>query len=285
MLSSAVFLCLLGSSLHVVVHAFSPQGWCEPISIPQCKSLPYNRTRFPNAFNHLNQGFARREFQKYDALIRANCSKHLLFFLCTKSAPICLEGKHPQLPHPVPPCRSVCRKIKRDCMPVIRLRGGKWPRDHDCSLLPESTNSMCISPESFVDDASESCAEKCKRREPMNFKKYKKSKFDFVLRAKLKQVTVSSDGIKTLKIKVLRTIFKSNRRDFPDPKLKKISRILVNTTCNCVQGVVNKVYLVAARYRDMAANRMVLSNRGWMEEWKRGTLCQIDVWQRRKGNQ
>ena len=151
-------MCLVISSLHVVHAHLLPNPTletCEPISIPQCMSLPYNQTRFPNAFGHISQELAREDFQKYNALIRANCSKDLLFFLCTKSFPICLDENIPHKP-PILPCRSVCEKIKQDCMSVILNSNWSWvqDRDHNCNLLKDSATSMCVSPEAFVDSAS-----------------------------------------------------------------------------------------------------------------------------------
>lgn len=139
--------CLYFSLFYAVASAFRRRA-CEPISVPQCKSLPYNLTRFPNALDHLSQFEAAKNFQKYNSLIRTNCSKYLEFFLCTQSLPICMEKE--SLPHPVRPCRSVCRRVKKDCMSTIRRLGGRWPPEQDCDLLPERSAGVCVSPESFV---------------------------------------------------------------------------------------------------------------------------------------
>ena len=151
MISPAVYICVFVSAVQAISIA-SPRQACEPISVPLCRSLPYNLTRFPSTL-HLSQSTAGKNLQKYDSLIRTNCSKYLMFFLCTQSLPICLEAEG--LPHPIMPCRSVCQKVKQDCMPAIRRLGGtEWPRDHDCSLLPEDRAAVCLSPDSFVNNAS-----------------------------------------------------------------------------------------------------------------------------------
>ena len=147
MLSSLEQLCLLLLTFYAVANAF-PRRSCEPISIPGCKSLPYNLTRFPNALNHLSQFEAAQNFQRYNSLIRTNCSEYLEFLLCTQSLPICLEDE--SMPHHVLPCRSVCRRVKQECMATILSLGGTWPSEHDCNLLPERSAGVCVTPESFV---------------------------------------------------------------------------------------------------------------------------------------
>ena len=146
MFSTWVSFFLKFISFHFVARTFSQRD-CELISIPQCRSMPYNMTRFTNSFDQFDQMVANRSFQQYDALIATNCSKDLVFFLCAKSVPFCFSGQG--LPHPILPCRSVCQRVKRDCMPVIRRSGGKWPKKHDCSLLPEYGTSVCITPQAF----------------------------------------------------------------------------------------------------------------------------------------
>ena len=150
MISPVVHICMLVSAVQAISIASHRQD-CEPISVPLCRSLPYNLTRFPSTL-HLSQSTAGKNLQKYDSLMRTKCSKYLVFFLCTQSLPICLEAEG--LPHPIMPCRSVCQKVKQDCMPAIRRLGGKWPRNHDCSLLPEKRAAVCLTPDSFVDEPS-----------------------------------------------------------------------------------------------------------------------------------
>ena len=99
-------------------------------------------------------------------------------------------------------------------------------------------------------------------------------------RAKLKRITVNVNGETVLKFKVLRKIFKSNRRGVPKTHFKT-AKIWRKTTCNCQQLEAGKVYLMAGHY-DKVTKRLALNDNGWIGKWKRGLYRQIKNWQKRR---
>ena len=127
---------------------------CKEITVPQCKSLPYNKTLLPNSLSHTTQFYVWISFQQYIPLIHTNCSTQLVFFLCAMSLPICVNKSQSPFgtPHPVLPCRSVCEAVKQECLPTLRRFNETWPQEQEfnCSLLPDFKKSICISPSSFV---------------------------------------------------------------------------------------------------------------------------------------
>lgn len=275
MQSAVAFLYLLVSYLQTFcfVHLQSSES-CELVSIPQCKSMPYNKTRFPNVFKHARQAEAKQFIQQFDIILKEKCSKQLLFYLCAKIAPICLEGQEFPSDRPVPPCKSVCLKVKQDCMPAIRHLNKTWPKgpEHDCSALPEYENGVCITPGSFINADAEPelppkqaketrCEKKCKRRTQMDFRKYKQSKFDYAYRARLKQIANNSDGSTNFTIKVLRNIFNLKHKSAKANQ----ETIISQASCHCMNLDIGKIYLFAG-HKDTVNNQMVL---GWVEYWKK----------------
>lgn len=169
MLPVAVFLCLLIPSMQSNSKPRTTPKPCQSITLPQCKSMPYNLTRFPNDFKHRGPEEVKQSFQdhKYDILLKTKCSDQLMFYLCAKLFPICIDSimtnpsPNPTTPShfskPIQPCRSVCRKVKRDCLPTIRALNETWPENdpiHDCDLLPQYDKDVCISPKAFVTTTS-----------------------------------------------------------------------------------------------------------------------------------
>ena len=163
MLSVAVFLCLLVPSLALQQSDSESHSkpTCQLITIPECRSMPYNMSLYPNAFNHQRKEGVKEYLQSYDALLKTKCSDQLMFFLCAKLFPICiLENPSSNPTNPshfkkqtiVWPCKSVCLKVKNDCTPAIRSLNATWPRDpeYDCDLHPEYDKDVCISPIAFV---------------------------------------------------------------------------------------------------------------------------------------
>ena len=105
---------------------------CDPISIPLCKDLPYNQTRFPNLLNHTRPDTAGLEIHQYFPLVKAQCSPALKLFLCSVHAPKCsvLSGI-------VKPCRSLCNTARQGCEPLMRKFGFPWPAKLSCEKFPE----------------------------------------------------------------------------------------------------------------------------------------------------
>lgn len=120
---------------------------CEPIKIPQCRSMPYNMTRMPNLLHHSSQENARLAFEQFEMLLNKNCSEALLFFLCSIYVPICTVSFQPD---PIPPCKGVCEKARAGCEPIMNAYNVSWPEALDCSRLPRYERGVCVSPEAIV---------------------------------------------------------------------------------------------------------------------------------------
>ncbi|KAJ8279460.1 hypothetical protein COCON_G00065260 [Conger conger] len=67
-------------------------------------------------------------------------------------APICtLEFLH----DPIKPCKSVCKRARDGCEPIMRRYNHSWPESLACDDLPVYDRGVCISPEAIVTDLPE----------------------------------------------------------------------------------------------------------------------------------
>lgn len=107
-------------------------GRCESISNPICKDIGYNETVFPNHYRHNNQNEAGYELNQFAPLVKINCSQNVKLFLCALFFPPCTI-----MDPPIKPCRSVCLSTKEGCESLLLQFGYPWPKDFDCSTLPE----------------------------------------------------------------------------------------------------------------------------------------------------
>ncbi len=116
-------------------------GRCEPITIPMCGGIQYNKTIFPNLLGHLNQDAAGQHMSQYVPLIKIDCSPHIHFFLCAMYAPVCTI-----LDHPIPPCRGLCQAAKQNCEEVMLKFDYPWPPEFECSKFPVAGNAeeLCV---------------------------------------------------------------------------------------------------------------------------------------------
>ncbi|CRL00025.1 CLUMA_CG013313, isoform A, partial [Clunio marinus] len=113
---------------------------CEPITIPLCLSIQYNKTIFPNLLGHTRQDEAALEVHQFIPLIKIECSPDLKLFLCSLYAPLCTI-----LEYPIPPCRSLCESA-RNCEKIMKTFDFMWPESLECSKFPEdATEKLCIS--------------------------------------------------------------------------------------------------------------------------------------------
>jgi len=120
--------------------ASSKRRKCEVIKIPMCKSIDYNLTYTPNMFNHDTQEEAALEVHQYWPLVEIKCSPDLKFFLCSVYAPMC----QPNSKHEVLPCRSICRRARKGCAPLLRKYGFSWPEKMRCRNFPKDRgNGLC----------------------------------------------------------------------------------------------------------------------------------------------
>ena len=68
------------------------------------------------------------------------CSPDLAFFLCSLYAPLCTV-----LDRPLLPCRELCLRVQRGCLPAIEyLYASPWPDNLQCERFPRRSEEVCI---------------------------------------------------------------------------------------------------------------------------------------------
>ena len=113
---------------------------CEQIKIPMCQNIGYNLTSVPNMFNHDTQEEAALEIHQFWPLVEIKCSPDLKFFLCSMYAPKC----QPNVKDEVPPCRSICKRARNGCAPLMRQYGFSWPKRMKCENFPRLGDKLCL---------------------------------------------------------------------------------------------------------------------------------------------
>uniref|UniRef100_A0A915C606 Frizzled-5 n=1 Tax=Parascaris univalens TaxID=6257 RepID=A0A915C606_PARUN len=136
-----------------MIPLFSTQK-CEPITIPLCKGIGYNMTRYPNSYGHEKQEEAGLEVHQFYPLVEVGCYNHLKFFLCAMYTPICQENYDKM----VMPCMELCLEAKKRCSPLMQQYGFKWPATLSCEQLPriseqQTTGNICAAPPDTPDPA------------------------------------------------------------------------------------------------------------------------------------
>ena len=136
---------LVGFLLYVILllkqaRLISPSR-CEPITIPLCQDIQYNKTIFPNLIQHRNQEEAGLEVHQFFPLVKVQCSQYLKFFLCSVYVPICSD----KVSSAIPPCRNLCEVAKIGCLPLMSQFGFQWPEQLACEKYPEmGSGSLCV---------------------------------------------------------------------------------------------------------------------------------------------
>ncbi|XP_053327771.1 secreted frizzled-related protein 3 [Spea bombifrons] len=260
---------------------------CEPVKIPMCKPMPWNMTKMPNHLHHSTQANAILAFEQFEGLLKVDCSKDLLFFLCAMYAPICtIDFQH----EPIKPCKSVCERARTGCEPIMQRFGHRWPENLACEELPVYDRGVCISPEAIITveqgtdpmpdfpmdanngncggAASEHC--KCK---PMKVsqKTYLKNNYNYVIRAKVKEVKVKCHDV-TVVVEV-KEIIKSSLVNIP----KDTVTLYTNSGCLCPQLVVNQEYIIMG-YEDKERTRLLLVEGSVAEKWRERLANKIKRW-------
>lgn len=116
---------------------FFAAGKCESLALSTCSGLHYSTTWVPNYFQHQTQDEATLEIRKYNPIIQTNCSAELTLFLCSLYAPNCIPYAHNV------PCKELCSRVKKQCVPRMRELGIKWPVS--CSKFPRKADEPgCI---------------------------------------------------------------------------------------------------------------------------------------------
>ncbi|XP_058826554.1 frizzled-like [Topomyia yanbarensis] len=118
---------------------FQHHNRCEPITIPFCTDIQYNKTIMPNLLGHVKQEEAALEVHQFIPLVKIDCSPDLKFFLCSLYAPVCTI-----LSYPIPPCRSLCESA-RVCETIMRTFDFQWPENLECSKFPTEGKELCVS--------------------------------------------------------------------------------------------------------------------------------------------
>uniref|UniRef100_A0A8D8D599 Frizzled n=1 Tax=Culex pipiens TaxID=7175 RepID=A0A8D8D599_CULPI len=123
----------------ISVDDFQHHNRCEPITIPFCTDIQYNKTIMPNLLGHHKQEEAALEVHQFIPLVKIDCSPDLKFFLCSLYAPVCTI-----LSYPIPPCRSLCESA-RVCESIMRTFDFQWPENLECSKFPLDGKELCVS--------------------------------------------------------------------------------------------------------------------------------------------
>ncbi|XP_070300071.1 uncharacterized protein [Salvelinus sp. IW2-2015] len=116
-----------------VTSAPSPEGPCQPITMPLCQGISYNLTAMPNLLGHKKQAEAAVKMAQLEYVLKLTCSVDIRFFLCSVYAPQCVEGEVQR------PCRSLCERATLGCDSVLNTFGMSWPDDLSCESFPEES--------------------------------------------------------------------------------------------------------------------------------------------------
>nr|AVK72303.1 secreted frizzled related protein Sfrp1a [Isodiametra pulchra] len=137
-----------------VFNEYEPQ--CVNISAQMypCTTLQYKTMRMPNLLKQQTvseaasfiSGFAMDSFMQ--------CDPHAKDFLCSLAAPVCFDPK-PFMR--IYPCKSLCERVKNNCIGQLRAFGNQIPGNFNCSQFED--NNLCMDPLKnfqFLDSASSS---------------------------------------------------------------------------------------------------------------------------------
>ncbi|XP_007899062.1 secreted frizzled-related protein 4 [Callorhinchus milii] len=266
---------------------------CERVRIPMCRAMPWNITRMPNHLHHSTQENAILAIEQYEELVGTNCSPLLRFFLCAMYAPICtLEFLH----DPIKPCKSVCQRAKEGCEPIMRKYNHNWPESLACDDLPVYDRGVCISPEAIVTDLPEvpdakwtdftrdmvvmeasDCKSwnsdrcKCKTTKPM-LKTYLEKKYNYVIRARVKDVSRSGCNEITNVVEVKETL--KSLRPIPHAHVA----LVTNSSCSCPQLPLNQELLIMCYELH---SRLMLFEGCVVEKWKELWVKRLKRWEQR----
>ncbi|XP_067888717.1 secreted frizzled-related protein 4-like [Heterodontus francisci] len=268
---------------------------CERVRIPMCKTMPWNITRMPNHLHHSTQENAILAIEQYQELVDTNCSPVLRFFLCAMYAPICtLEFLH----DPIKPCKSVCQKARDGCEPIMKRYNHSWPESLACNDLPVYDRGVCIAPEAIVTDVpadakwmdftrdmvvhklsdckswnSDRC--KCRKIKP-TLKTYLEKNYNYVIRAKVKDVSRSGCNEITTVVEVIETL--KSLAPIQQPHIT----LLTNSSCSCPQLPTNQNLLIMCY---VLHSRLMLFNGCLAEKWRDQWTNRFKRWEQRLDQQ
>nr|BAV17687.1 secreted frizzled related protein 1/5 [Patiria pectinifera] len=110
-----------------------------PVDLALCQNIGYNRMRMPNLLDHDSIFEVKDQSQGWIPLLMVNCDNDTQLFLCSLFSPVCLD-------RPIYPCRSLCRKVRQNCEPIMLRNCFPWPSMLECDRFPED-NGLCIQSE------------------------------------------------------------------------------------------------------------------------------------------
>ncbi|XP_061418380.1 frizzled-3 isoform X2 [Lethenteron reissneri] len=122
---------------------------CEPIGLRLCLELPYNMTFMPNLLGHYDQQTAAVAMEPFHPLLKLECSPEARTFLCAMFAPACAPPGRV-----VPPCRSLCGRVRDSCAELREVFGIPWPDEMDCGRLEECDEPYPMSPRPVASGAT-----------------------------------------------------------------------------------------------------------------------------------
>lgn len=102
---------------------------CIPIRIDMCLSVGYNYTIFPNLVGDKVESDAELRLQTYTPLLQYGCSIHLKLLLCSVFSPKCSKVSGTS----IGPCKTLCKSVRKRCLPVLIEFGFPWPSVLKCS--------------------------------------------------------------------------------------------------------------------------------------------------------
>ena len=106
-----------------------------------CNKMEYTVMRLPNL---LGQESLREVKIFLDSFAQENflsCDEYAAFFMCSLVTPICFSEK-PKME--VPPCRSLCERVKNKCIDQLDHYGMGIADEFNCSKFKD--DNMCMDP-------------------------------------------------------------------------------------------------------------------------------------------
>ncbi|XP_070565062.1 secreted frizzled-related protein 3-like [Ptychodera flava] len=247
---------------------------CEPIEIPMCKSMAYNKTRMPNLLHHSTQENAKLAIEQFEELIATNCSEYLRFFLCSMYAPICTVQFKTDA---IQPCKSVCQHARDGCEPIMLEHKVPWPEYLACDDLPVYDRGVCISPEAIVTTPPEggSCSD-CKKKTKASKNSYVNNRYEYAIKAEVTSIQADRQvGMMSTTVDVKSTL-KQSTVDIPEGEI----HLWTNNTCVCPTIEVGEEYLIVG-HEDSANGRLLLLPNSLVEKWKNKFTNAIKKWEKK----
>ena len=118
---------------------------CQSVNNSVCGSLHTRyMTIFPND-NFDSEEEADLHFQSFEPIINNTCSDQLKFLICGSHYPVCIpDVQDSSKVNTYYPCKSVCRKVRRNCEQLLIENDATWPDLLDCDNFTSKRDGICI---------------------------------------------------------------------------------------------------------------------------------------------